>query len=251
MVTKLYQYVPGWTVPCISPYVSKVAIYFRMVGHPFELVAQDLSKLAEDAPRTKLPYIVEPDGSKIPDSNEIIDYAKKKYGDKLDQGISAEDKAVMVAWVRLIDEHLYWSGVIQPRWRMDSGWETYVPIICGGATQIPAEVRAGLDAFRAHIREEFVKQGMGLKSDEEVFETFKTDVDAMRDFLHFKSFFMGPRPTSVDAAVYSILTHTAESPFAWKGRDYIQQIAPFRAYIQRMRSTFDLDFSKASAIKAA
>src|SRR5271165_1590073 len=187
MVTKLYQYVPGWTVACISPYVSKVANYFRMTGHPFELVQQDLSRLGTDAPRAKLPYIVEPDGAKVPDSNEIITYAKAKYGDPLDKDLSGEDRAIMVAWTRLVDEHLYWSGVIQPRWRMDRGWETYVPIICGGATQIPPEVRAGLDAFRAHIRDEFVKQGMGLKSDDEVSETFKVDVDAIRDFLHFKS----------------------------------------------------------------
>ena len=66
MVTKLYQYVPGWTVACISPYVSKVANSFRMTGHPFELVQQDLSRLATDVPRAKLPYIVEPDGDKIP-----------------------------------------------------------------------------------------------------------------------------------------------------------------------------------------
>lgn len=35
----------------------------------------------------------------------------------------------MVAWNRMIDEHTYWCGVIQPGWRMDEGWETYVPIL--------------------------------------------------------------------------------------------------------------------------
>lgn len=251
MTTKLYQYVPGWTVACISPYVSKAANYFRMVDHPFVLVGQDLSRLQQEAPRGKLPYIIDTDGTKVPDSNEIIAYHKKKYGDKLDADCTAEDRAVMLAWVRLIDEHLYWSGVIQPRWRSDAGWETYVPIICGGATSIPADVRAGLDAFRAHIRDEFVKQGMGLKSDEEVFQTFKEDVDAMRDFLHHKSFFMGPKPRSADAAVYSVLTHTLESPFDWKGRDYIREIGAFSDYIARMRSTFDLDFGEKKTSAAA
>jgi glutathione S-transferase len=251
MTTKLYQYVPGWNVACISPYVSKVANFYRMIDHPFELVQQDLSRLQQDAPRTKLPYIVEADGAKVPDSNEIISYHKQKYGDKLDADATAEDRAIMLAWMRLIDEHLYWSGVIQPRWRMDSGWETYVPIICGGATDIPKEVRAALDAFRAHIRDEFVKQGMGLKSDDEVFQTFKTDIDAMRDFLHHKSFFMGPKPRSIDAAVYSILTHTMECPFDWKGRDYVRGIDSFGDYVARMRSTFDLDFSDKRTRKAA
>jgi glutathione S-transferase len=251
MATKIYGYVPGWTVACISPYVSKLANYYRMVDHPFELVGQDLSRLQQDAPRGKLPYIIDTDGTKVPDSNEIISYHRRKYGDKLDADATPEEQAVMLAWVRLIDEHLYWSGVIQPRWRSDAGWETYVPIICGGATDIPAEVRSGLDAFRDHIRDEFVKQGMGLKSDEEVFQTFKTDIDAMRDYLHDKSFFMGPKPRSVDATVFSILTHTMECPFDWKGRDYIRGIKPFNDYITRMRSTFNLDFGGKNTSMAA
>lgn len=248
---KVYQYVPGWTVACISPYVSKLANYLRMVGHPFELVQQDLSRLQEDAPRGKLPFIVDDDGTKVADSNEIIAYHKAKYGDKLDADLTREEKAVATAWMRLIDEHLYWSGVIQPRWRMDSGWETYVPIICGGATEIPPEVREGLDAFRVHIRDEFVHQGMGLKTDEEVLETFKVDVDAMEDFLHHKSFFMGPNPTSIDAAVFSILTHMIESPFAWPGRDYIRGKQSFVDYMARMRERFDLDFGIAPGAEAA
>jgi len=251
MTTKIYGYVPGWTVACISPYVSKLANFYRMVDHPFELVGQDLSRLQQDAPRGKLPYIIDTDGTKVPDSNEIIAYHKQKYGDKLDADATPEERAVMLAWVRLIDEHLYWSGVIQPRWRSDAGWETYLPIICGGAIDIPAEVRTGHDAFRDHIRDEFVKQGMGLKSDEEVFQTFKTDVDAMKDFLHDKSFFMGSRPRSVDATVFSILTHTMECPFDWRGRDYIRGIGMFNDYIARMRSTFNLEFGVKNTSLAA
>ena len=53
---------------------------------------------------------------------------------------------------------------------------------------------------------------------------------------------MGPAPRSVDATVFSILTHTMECPFDWKGRDYIRGIGPFNDYIARMRSTFNLDF---------
>jgi hypothetical protein len=137
MTTKIYGYVPGWTVACISPYVSKLANYFRMVDHPFELVGQDLSRLQQDCPARQAALHHRHGRDEGARPNEIIAYHKRKYGDKLDGDTTQEERAVMVAWVRLIDEHLYWSGVIQPRWRSDAGWETYVPIICGGATEIP------------------------------------------------------------------------------------------------------------------
>ena len=37
----------------------------------------------------------------------------------------------MLAWSRLIDEHLYWVAVIQPRWRETANWEKYLRIIAG------------------------------------------------------------------------------------------------------------------------
>lgn len=236
---KVYQYMPGWSVACISPYVSKLYNYLKMTGLDFEMVQQDLSRLQIDAPRGKLPYIVDDDGTVVPDSTEIIHYLKRKHGDPLDADVSAEEAAVMVAWSRMIDDHTYWCGVIQPRWRHDDGWEVYVPIIAQ-TDSVPSDARDALDAFRAHIQDEFVKQGMGLKSDADVLETFKVDADALSDFLGTKRFFMGDRPRSVDAAVFSILTHTIEAPFEWAGKDYICGKSNLVSYIDRMRDRFDL-----------
>ena len=41
---------PGWTVPCISPYVTKVVNYMKMVGIEHEIVGQDLTKLDQETP---------------------------------------------------------------------------------------------------------------------------------------------------------------------------------------------------------
>ncbi|WP_422367343.1 iIsoprene-epoxide--glutathione S-transferase [Pelagibius sp.] len=237
---QVYGYMPGWTVADISPYVSKLYNYLKMADHDFEMVAQPLATLAQDAPRTKLPYIKDDDGTVVPDSTEIIHYLQRKYGDPFSEGVTAVEQAMMIAWNRMIDEHTYWCGVIQPRWRKDEGWEVYKPIIVQGTTPIPEDVLAGLDAFRAHIRSQFDKQGMGLKSDQEVYETLKVDADALSDFLGEKPFFMGDQPRWIDATVYSILTHTIEAPFDWKGKDYIAGKKNLTDYIARMRERFDL-----------
>lgn len=238
---RLFRYVPGWSVPCISPYVTKVATYLRMTGLEFELVAQDLSRLRVDAPRGKLPYIVDADGTKVPDSTEIIAYLKELYGDPLDQDVDREGAAQMVAWNRMIDEHTYWCGVIQPRWRKDDGWEAYVPILAQ-TDQVPEAVRSFLDELREHVLDEFVMQGQGLKNDRDVLAAFETDATALSDFLGAKDFFMGARPRSIDASIYSILAHTIEAPFDWPGRTHIASKANLVDYLARMHASFDLSF---------
>ena len=41
---KVYGYLPGWTVPCISPYVTKAIYYMKMAGIEHEFVNQDLTQ---------------------------------------------------------------------------------------------------------------------------------------------------------------------------------------------------------------
>jgi glutathione S-transferase len=236
---RVFQYIPAWKVPCISPYVTKLCNYMKMAGLEYELVPQSLATLDDDSPHGKLPYIIDTDGTKVGDSNNIINYFKGRHGNPLDGDQSKEEAAQAVAWNRLLEEHLYWSGVIQPRWREDSGWQTYIPFIVGGA-EVGPELQAALDAFRARILAEFDGQGMGRRSDAEVLEFFKADVDAMSDFLGDKPWFMGDKPRSIDASVYSFIRHTADVPFEWPGKPYVQSKKNLMAYTARFYETYGI-----------
>lgn len=239
MIT-LYGYVPAWGLPCISPYVTKTANYLTMTGLPYELKPQNLATLATDSPTAKLPYIVDDDGTQITDSTRIIQYLQQRYGDKLDSHLSAGDKAVGLAFQRMVEEYTYWSGVIQPRWRyLDGGFEIYIPYIVQGA-EVGPELRAALLAFRDKIKDEFEKQGMGLRTDEDVLECLKEDLDALSVFLADKSFFLGEEPTSFDATIYSTIRHITDVPWDWPGRDYARGKANLVAYADRMRERFDI-----------
>jgi isoprene-epoxide---glutathione S-transferase len=236
-VLTVYGYVPAWGVPDISPYVTKLVYYLHMAGVEHEWKPQSLATLDEDSPNGKLPYIVEPDGTKTTDSNRIIFYLESKSPAPLDAGMTGPEQAQALAWHRLLEEHLYWSGVIQPRWREDAGWETYIPYIVQGAEVTP-EVRAGLDGFRARIMAEFNGQGMGRRTDEEVFEVFREDVDALSTYLGEKPFFLGETPRTLDASVYSFIRHLTDVPFEWPGRDYARGKQNLVAYADRMRERF-------------
>ena len=123
MTIQVFGYVPAWDLPDISPYVTKTVFYLTIMKIPFEWKAENLAELDANAPFGKLPYIIDDDapGEKVADSQAITEYIEKKTGKSLDEGLSTSDKAVCLAFERLISEHLYYSGVLEVRWRAESG----------------------------------------------------------------------------------------------------------------------------------
>src|ERR1700688_3887836 len=89
---------PGWGVPCISPFVTKILYYLKMTAVPFVVERQNLQTLQADAPFGKLPYIVDTDGTKVADSTKIVRYLKRTYGDPLDATATLNERCVMHAW---------------------------------------------------------------------------------------------------------------------------------------------------------
>jgi glutathione S-transferase len=218
--------------------VTKVINYLKMTGISYEAVSQDLTKLDAETPFGKLPKI-DDDGKTVADSTAIISYLKEKYGDKLDSGLPADKRAQMLAWNRLIDEHLYWVAVIQPRWRETANFEKYLRIIAG-TEDVPPPLRAFADDFRFRILAQFMLGGWGRMPADVVYARARQDVDAISDQLGANDFFMGPNPTSIDAAVSSMLRHIIDAPFNFDTRDYAASKQTLRNYLGRMKERFDI-----------
>lgn len=235
---EVYGYLPAWGLPDISHYVTKLLFYMTIAKIPYKYHSQDLTKIDIDSPYGKLPYIIDTDdGTKVGDSNLIIHYLKKKYGDPLDSDLSDAEDAVALAFDRMMGEHLYWSGVIQPRWRMDEGFEVYIPHIVGGA-EVGPELRAVLDAFRARILAEFDGQGMGRRDAKCVLLFYQKDIDALSTYLAGKKYFMGDKVRSVDAMFYAMLRQLVDQPQKWEGTGYVESKKNLVDYMGRMRAEF-------------
>jgi len=230
----IYRFNPAWNVPCVSPFVTKAIYYLRMADIPHEVKVQDFSRLEQDAPYGKLPYI-EDDGVKIADSTAIIGYVKK-YRD-LDRDATASEKAQMLAWNRTLDEHTYWCAVIQPRWCEEPNYEIYVPLIAG-VKRVPPEVRRAIDEFRQKILSEFVGHGMGRLPSEVVYERAREDMDALAEFLGTKPYFMGDKLLSIDANVLSMLNHVIYCPFSFPAKDHALGKRNLVNYCERLNPRF-------------
>jgi glutathione S-transferase len=238
MIT-LYQYMPAWTVPCISPYVTKVAYYMTLAGLRYDMHAQDLTKIDRDTPTGKLPCIKDADGTFVNDSTHIVEYLQGKYGDKLGEGVTAAERATMLSFNRMIDEHTYWVAVIQPRWRETANWEKYLRVIAG-TDDVPPGLRAFADDFRFRILNEFMNGGWGRMSSDVIYRRARADIDALSEFLGTKPFFMGDQPRWVDAPVLSILRHIVDTPFDFDTRHYAADKKNLVAYMGRMKDRYGI-----------
>jgi glutathione S-transferase len=248
MIT-LIGYLPAWGLPDISPFVTKVDCYLRMVGLEYRLVrlpGGDLTK----TPKGKLPVIKDA-GKTVADSDFIIRYLKQTYGDTLDAPLSPSDKAVAVAFARMLEESFYWY-VVQMRYRRDEDFKIYDPLFAEFLDSVPPEVRSGLvKDFRERILNQFYGSGKGRHTPEEVELLACAEFDAISTYLGDKPFFMGQQPTSVDATLYPWLIHTMRVPFHSAIGKYGNALPNLVEYCDRMRDRYYADFASNDDDRAA
>src|SRR6516165_9988234 len=99
-IIKLYGFSPAWSLPDCSPFVMKIDCYLRMTRLQYELVHWQSLRDMQRAPKGKLPWI-EDGEKKIADSDFIISYLQKTYGDRLEENsLSPSDRAAALSMRR-------------------------------------------------------------------------------------------------------------------------------------------------------
>lgn len=205
MIT-LYKFGPIGDVCDASPFCVKVEAYLRMAGLPYETRCG--ARYMRKAPKGKLPYI-EDNGKIIADSSFILNYLKSSYADSLDSSLNPEEKAIAHAFIKMIEENLYWV-LVYARWKLDNNRAILNTTFFDG---IPFPLNKMI-AFIAYkdVMKALHKQGIGRHSDAEVVELGCRDLQALSDFLGDKPYFMGDKPTSLDAVAYGILVEMIRVP---------------------------------------
>ena len=230
---KLYQFEPAFGLPNASPFCMKLENYLRMAGLPFEIPPATMREF-QKAPKGKMPYI-DDNGKILADSTLIIDYLKATHGDKLDGWLSAEQKAITVAFQRLMEENLYWA-VVCTRWVESEGWRKTKPAFFGNLP-VPMKWFVPTLARRGLVKEMY-GQGIGRHTREEIYAIGKRDITALADFLGDKTYFMGDAPCSLDATAYAFLANLVWPPVESVLKQHATQYPHLEAYCQRMKSRY-------------
>jgi glutathione S-transferase len=227
----LHQFSPNWGLPNSSPFCMKLETYLRMAELPYELVFED--KL-DKAPKKKMPYI-EDDGQKIGDSNLVIEYLQKKYGDRTDAHLSPTDRAISLAMRRLIDENLYWC-IVYSRWIDEKNWPITRAAYFGNLPPILNQLLPPL--IRKSTVKNLLGHGMGKHSATEVYEIGCRDIQALSDFLGDREFFIGDRPTILDATAYASIANLIKIPMESPLKTKTEGLANLVSFSERMTAKF-------------
>jgi glutathione S-transferase len=230
MIT-LYQFPPIWGLPNASPFCMKLETYLRMAGLPYQIArGADIRK----APKGKMPYI-EDQGKVVADSGLIVDYLKATYGDKLDAHLSPAERATALALQRLIEEHLYWC-LFYSRWSVPENWSLTKNAFFGF---LPPLVRNILpEIIRRKALQGLYAHGVGRHSEAEIYALGHADIAALSDFLGDKAYFLGDRPTALDATAYATLANLLWAPIESPLKARARGMKNLEPYCQRMKSHY-------------
>jgi glutathione S-transferase len=228
---KLYQFRPAFGLPNASPFCMKVENYLRMAGLAYECPrGADVRK----SPKGKMPYI-DDEGTIVADSSFIIDHLKRKYGDPLDAHLDAAGRAAALAVQRLLEENTYWT-VLYFRWMEEPGWTLTREAFFGWMKPPLKWIVPGV--ARRIVAKELHGHGMGRHTRDEIVAIGMKDFTAVADFLGGKTFFMGDRPSSLDATAYAFLANVLAVPLDSPLKSHAQKYPQLEDYCRRMQARY-------------
>jgi len=95
---------------------------------------------------------------------------------------------------------------------------------------------------RSSICNQIYQQGIGRHSEKEISEIINADFQALSDYLANKTFFMGDKPTTLDATAYGYIANMIVPHFKSMIIDRVSQYKNIFEYCQRMKQTFFPDY---------
>ncbi len=228
---KLYQFVPAWGIPNLSPFCVKVETYLRMAGLPYEVV----DAIPLQGPKGKLPFI-EDNGKRIGDSRFIIEYLKQTYGDSVDDHLTPPERAVSNAMQRLIEDDLFWAFMFARWGKRDKNWAENKHALF---SKLPPVVRGLVPVLvRRHILKVFRGQGMGRHTEAEIYQLGRQDLSALSDQLGENPWFMGVKPTTLDASAFGSLVNILWCPIESPLKEHLSTLTNLTAFCERVKEKY-------------
>ncbi|XP_072528817.1 failed axon connections homolog isoform X2 [Salminus brasiliensis] len=217
-------------VPSLSPFCLKMETYLRMADLPYQNYFD--GKLS---PQGKMPWI-EYNQKQVCGSEFIIDFLEEKLCVNLNSSLSPEERAVSRAVTKMVEEHFYWT-IAYCQW-VDNVEKTKSMLAVSGPLSgllmwILSLVTGGL------VKREMYRHGIGRFSKDEVYALMEKDMHTLATLLGNKKYIMGPKVSTVDAAVFGHLAQTMWTLPGTRPEQLIKgELINLAIYCERIRRKF-------------
>jgi glutathione S-transferase len=242
---QLFTFPAAHGLPTFGPFGLKLEVCLRMLGVPYERVYEaDHRK----GPKRKSPWIVDGDVT-MGDTELILAHVMKKHGKTLDEGATPEERGRSHALRRMMEEHFH-ACFEHELFGTEEGYALVKSMMAG---QIPGLLISPVAAYvRRGFMHHLFERGIGRHAVEERDAMGRADVDAMVALLGDRDFFLGDRPTKVDASAYGLLAPAIEGPLGTPLCTYTRAQPTLVRFVDRMTKRFFPEQSeKAEVAKAA
>ena len=189
-----------------SPFCMKVESYLRLAGLPYRL----RTALPHEAPKGKLPFIVEEDGRVVADSGQILARLEATRGAPLDGGLDPGQRALGHLVRRTCEESLFFA-LAYGRWIDPAGWAVLRPTFFGRLPPPLSWVVPPL--IRRRIARDLRGQGILRHNRDEIYALGCADLDALDALLGHRPFFLADQPCTADVSAYAFLANILKPPF--------------------------------------
>ncbi|MGH1480773.1 MAG: glutathione S-transferase family protein [Geminicoccales bacterium] len=224
---KLYQYPSSWGMN-VSPFTLKLETWLKLSHIDYQVVS---SHNPGKAPKGKLPFIEDEDGTRIGDSTLIIDYLKRTRQIDPDHELTERQRAEAIVLQRLFEDHFYFIQVYS-RWIDPVGWEIVQPAFFGF---LPPGLRGLASSFiRRQVRRSLHEQGLGRHTQDELYALGRTDLRAISVLLGSRPYFYSDGPTTIDAIAYGFLANIYSVPVETELKAIAQEYDNLRLYTERL-----------------
>ena len=234
MPIRLHKFGDALGLPDGSPFCLKLEGFLREAAVPYEVVPFDFSRSFRKAPKGKLPFIEDEDGTVVGDSSLIIARLSRRHGIDLDGGLDPRQRANSHAFRRMLDEHLYWVAVFS-RWMEDAGWKTVQKTFFSAMPALLRPVATTL--ARRQVAAALQAQGLGRHSREEIYAAGVKDVMALSAALGDDAFFFAAdRPTLLDLWAYAFVAQIIVPPISSPLQDATRTLANLVGHCERLQT---------------
>lgn len=225
---ELHQFRPFWGLPNASPFCMKAETYLRYRRIPYKVVPSGPRK----SPTGKIPFIVE-DGRVISDSEAIIAHFESRTQDRLDDGLSAAERATAFFVRELVEDRLYWQ-ITYMRWGDPSGWAVFKPDL---VKYLPLGMRGPvLFLLRRMLLRQMQQRGLVRTDPQGAYAKGKAVLDTLAGLLGDQPYFLGDVPRSLDMSLYAFLANILDQPHGNPLQSHARTLANLAGYCARMKA---------------